>query len=116
MRILLFFLAAVALAQNPWPPPGMSCPQRTLVTFEQGSNPEKAQQLFQQHVSYLRAQMKAGKVVSAGPMEGGGSAVIIFASKDWEEIQSILNNEPFTQAGVMKVARHDVWNACEITK
>ncbi len=116
MRTLLFFFATLALAQNAWPPPGLSCPQRTVVTFEEGPNPEKAQQLFQQHVAYLSAQMKAGKVVSAGPMAAGHSALIIFATTDWDEVQEILKNEPYTQAGVMKVVRHEVWNACELAK
>jgi uncharacterized protein YciI len=117
MQTLLLFLAAFFLvAQNPFPPPGMNCPQRTLVTFEEGPSSDKAQQLFQQHISYLSGQMKAGKVISAGPLAAGHTALILFATKDWDEIQEILKNEPFTQAGVIKVVRHDVWNACEVAK
>lgn len=116
MRKLLLFLATLALAQNAWPPPGMSCPQRTLVTFDEGPNSDKAQGLFQQHIAYLSGQMKAGKVISAGPLAVGHSALMLFATKDWDEIQDILKNEPFTQAGVIKVVRHDVWNACEVAK
>lgn len=115
MQTLLLFLATL-VAQNPWPPPGMSCPQRTLVMFDEGPNSDKGPQLFQQHVSYLLDQMKSGKIISAGPMAAGHSALIIFATKDWDEIQNILQSEPYTQAGVIKIAHHDLWNACEIAK
>lgn len=116
MRILLFFVAAVLLSQNAWPPPGMSCPQRTVVTFDEGPNASKSQELFQQHVTYLLGQMKAGKVIAAGPMAAGHTALMIFASKDWDEVQDVLKAEPFTQAGVIQVVRHEVWNSCELAK
>ncbi|HEY1337208.1 MAG TPA: hypothetical protein VGF59_06845 [Bryobacteraceae bacterium] len=111
---LVLFAAAVAVAQQPrqWPPPGMRCPQRTLVLFEQGANGAKAGQFFDEHIAYLLAQMKSGKILSAGPASSGPAAAV-FTSTDWPEVEEILKNEPFTREGVMKVSSHAVWNACE---
>ena len=113
MRKLLFLTGGLLLAQVQWPPPGMRCPQRTLVIFERGPNWEKAHDVFPQHISYILQQMKSGKILSSGPMEGNQTAVAVFSVAGWEEVEGILKDEPFTREGVLKIARHDVWNACE---
>jgi hypothetical protein len=41
------------------------------------------------------------------------AAAMLFAAGDWSQVQAILNDEPFTQEGVLKIASHNVWNACE---
>jgi uncharacterized protein YciI len=117
MRIFPFLIAGLLLAQPPWPPPGMQCPQRTLVLFERGPNWEKAAQVAPQHLAYILRQMKSGKVLSGGPMEGDQpAAAMLFAAGDWGQVEAILKDEPFTHEGVLKVASHNVWNACEAAK
>jgi uncharacterized protein YciI len=116
MRTLLFLTTVVLLAQTPWPPPGLRCPERTLVIFEHGPNWEKAAEFREPHLAYLLAQMKSGKVVSAGPVEGGQRAAMLFASKDWSDVEPILKDEPFTHEGVIRISEHVVWSACEVEK
>jgi hypothetical protein len=41
---------------------------------------------------------------------------MLLASGDWSQVEALLNEEPFTHEGVLKIARHDVWNACEAAK
>jgi hypothetical protein len=41
---------------------------------------------------------------------------MLAAASDWSQVQAILNDEPFTHEGVVKIARHDVWNACEAAR
>jgi uncharacterized protein YciI len=116
MRKLLFLAAAVALAQRPWPPPGMQCPERTLVITEvQLSNEDKINKLYGEHLAYIVPLLKAGKVISAGPT-ADGRGVLVFATKEWSEVETIMNNEPFMREGLMKIASHTVWNACEAAK
>jgi uncharacterized protein YciI len=116
MRKLLFLVAAAAFAQRPWPPPGMQCPQRILVIMElQQEGASKINELYDQHIAYLVPLLKSGKLVSAGPT-ADNRGILIFATKEWSEAEEILKEEPFTQAGVMKVASHTVWNACEAGK
>ena len=116
MRILALLIGTLVLAQHQWPPPGMNCPQRTLVLFEEGPNAGKSKDLFPQHVAYLLPLLKSGKLISVGPMAKEQSAAGIFASTDWSEIENLLKDEPYTQAGVLKVAHHSVWNACEAAR
>jgi uncharacterized protein YciI len=114
MRKLLFLLvAAVALAQRPWPPPGMKCPERTVALLQlDPANTPKINQFYDEHLAYIRPLMKSGKVISAGPTEDGGG-VILFGTTDWAEAEAILKKETFTREGIMKVASHTVWRACE---
>ena len=114
MRTLLLFLfAGLLVAQEHLPPPGMQCPQRTLVTWQLGPNWEKRQQYAQAHFEYMVKQMKSGAILSAGPMTDLPKAIGIFASKNWTQVEAILKDEPFTRAGVLKVGEHGLWNACE---
>jgi hypothetical protein len=61
--------------------------------------------------------MKSGKILSGGPMEGvQPAAAMLFAAGDWSQVEPILNDGPFTHDGVLKVANHAVWNACEAAR
>jgi uncharacterized protein YciI len=116
MRKLLFLVAAVALAQRPWPPPGMQCPERTFVLSEiDQANASKIGQFYEEHLAYILPFLKSGKVLSAGPTEDG-RGILIFASKEWSEVEAIMKKEPFTREGVMKTVSHTVWRACEAAK
>jgi uncharacterized protein YciI len=113
MRKLLFLVAAVAFAQRPWPPPGMKCPERTVAILQiDPANAQKIDQFYDEHLNYIRPFMKSGKVLSAGPTDDGGG-FIIFATANWAEAEAIMKKEPFTREGIMKVASHTVWRACE---
>jgi uncharacterized protein YciI len=57
--------------------------------------------------------MRANKVIAAGPFEGNDGGAIIFASSDWNEVQNLLKDEPFTAAGVLKISDHKLWTACQ---
>jgi uncharacterized protein YciI len=116
MRKLLFLAAAVALAQRPFPPPGMRCPERTLVIFDiVMENAGKANSVYDEHIEFLRTHMKAGTIVSGGPTVDG-HGVILFSGTKWPEIEALLKKEPFMRDGVMKLAAHYGWRACEVEK
>lgn len=115
MRIFCFLLASIVLARAQNTPSDMHCHQRTLVLFVTGPNKDKQKDLVQLHMDYMKRQMRAGKIIAAGPLNGDEGAAAVFTSSDWPEVQGILNDEPFTKAGVIKVADHKVWNACQAT-
>jgi uncharacterized protein YciI len=113
MRKLIFLVAAVALAQRPFPPAGMKCPQRTVAILKiDPANAAKIDRFYDEHVDYIVPLMKSGKVISAGPTDDGGG-VIVFGTTDWAEIEAIMKKGPFTREGIMKIASHTVWQACE---
>jgi uncharacterized protein YciI len=114
--MLPFLIGGLLFAQQ-WPPAGMQCPQRTLVLFERGPNWEKAGQVAPRHLAYMLQQMKSGKVLSSGPLEGAQpAAAMLLAASDWSQVEAILSDEPFTHEGVVKIASHNVWNACEAAR
>lgn len=116
MRKLVFLVGAVALAQRPWPPPGMQCPDRTIVITEvQQGNASKLNDVYEEHLAFLMPLLKSGKIVSAGPTTDG-RGIIIFSTKDWAEVEQLLKKEPFMREGVMKLSSHAAWNACEAVK
>jgi uncharacterized protein YciI len=113
---LLLLCAAVALAQRPWPPPGMKCPERTLVLYDLVEEKTPLiDKFYDEHLASLAQLMKEGKVVSAGPTEDS-RGVLIFNGTNWKEIEGILKQEPFTREGILKMTSHTVWRACEAAK
>ena len=127
---MVFIVAALALAalaqqKEPRPPPGLRCPQRTLVLFNVDWNAFKPD-MFNEHSAYLLTQMKAGKIVSAGALDVAltppaskkvpNGAAVIYTSTNWSEIEEIIKQDPYYRAGVATVASHNVWAACEPEK
>jgi uncharacterized protein YciI len=112
MKKLCLLIAVAALAQDHGPPPGMRCAQRTLVTYNFVDSDKRAQ-LHPQHVAYILSLLKSGKLLLAGPMESGQTATGVFATTNWADIENMMKDEPFTREGLLKVASHEVWNACE---
>src|SRR5262249_54289959 len=117
-------LAAVAQQKERRPPPpGLRCPQRTLVLFDVDWNAFKPA-MFNEHAAYLLTQMKAGEIVSAGAMEIAppasgkvpSGAAVLYTSTNWSEVEQIIKQDPYYRAGVAAVASHNVWNACEPEK
>src|SRR5215475_9478285 len=125
--VFLSALALAALAQQNErrPPPGLRCPQRTLVLFNVDWNAFKPE-MFNQHSAYLLTQMKAGKIVSAGALDVAltpptskrvpNGAAVIYTSTNWSEVEEIIKQDPYYRAGVATVASHNVWAACEPEK
>jgi uncharacterized protein YciI len=113
---LLLLTAAAALAQRPWPPPGMTCPERTLVIYDlvQDKMP-LIEKFYDEHLANLNKLMKEGKIVSSGPTDDG-RGILIFAGTNWPEIEALLKKEPFTREGILKMTSHTVWRACEPAK
>jgi uncharacterized protein YciI len=115
-KVMLLLITAAAFAQRPWPPAGLRCPEVTLVLFEaQPANAAKAKDLFNEHLAFLTAQMKAGKLVSGGPT-ADRRGVMLFSTTDWPPIEELLKQEPFLREGVMKIASHTVWTSCSAEK
>ena len=113
---MLLLAAAVALAQRPWPPPGMQCPERTIVMYDIVQ--EKApliEKFYDEHLANLAQLMKSGKILSAGPTEDD-RGILIVNGTNWAEIEAMLKKEPFTREGIMKMTSHTVWRACETAK
>ena len=114
--LAVFCAASTAVKAADWPPPGLTCPQRTVVVFKSGPNPDQVASLYSAHLAFIISHLRAGTLLSAGPFSEAEGGVMIFRNKDWNAIEQILVGEPFTKGGVFAIARHMVWNACELAK
>jgi uncharacterized protein YciI len=99
-----------------WPPPGLTCPQRTLVVFKPGLKSDQAAALYSAHLDFIISHLRAGDILTAGPFSEAEGGVMIFRNKDWSAVEQLLVGEPFTKGGVFAIDRHVVWNACELAK
>jgi uncharacterized protein YciI len=118
-------LGALAQQKERRPPPGLRCPERTLVLFDVDWNAFK-KDMFNEHSAYLLKQMKAGKIVSAGALDIAltppasnkvpNGAAVIYTSTNWSEVEETIKQDPYYRAGVATVAIHKVWTACEPEK
>src|ERR1041385_3640944 len=126
MVFIVATLAAATLAQQKGvSPPGLRCPQRTLVLFNVDWNAFKPA-MFDEHSAYLLTQMKAGRIVSAGALDVAltppaskkvpNGAAVVYTSTNWSEVDEIIKQDPYYRAGVATVASHNVWHACEAEK
>ena len=127
MVLIVANLALAALAQQKErrPPPGLRCPQRTLVLFNVDWNAFKPD-MFNEHKAYLLTQMKAGKIVSAGALDVAltppsskkvpNGAAVIYTSTNWLEVEEVIKQDPYYRNGVASIASHNVWAACEPEK
>jgi uncharacterized protein YciI len=120
-RLILTVLAVVCAASAAAkaadsPPPGLACPQRTLVVFKSGPRADQAAALFSAHLAFTLSHLRAGDLLAAGPFSGVDGGVMIFRGKDWSAVERILAGEPFTKGGVFAIDRHVVWSACELAR
>jgi uncharacterized protein YciI len=65
-------------------------------------------------MAYITRHIKEGRILAAGRTENGGA--VIFRSNNWSEVEPIVNEDPYVREGVITVASHTVWNACEADK
>jgi uncharacterized protein YciI len=115
--MFLFLICRLLFAQRPSTLPGVPCPHTTLVRFDRGPHWEDASQVEQRHIAYIQRQMKSGNILSAGPTESGQpDTAMSFTGADWNQVEAILNADPYVHEGVLKIAGHEVSNGCEAGK
>ena len=61
------------------------------------------------HRAYLQGLLDAGKLVISGPWEDETGALFIFEAEDQAEVERLLAEDPYRQAGVMTNARIKEW-------
>jgi len=110
--IVLLCAAGGADAKD-WPPPGLSCPPRLVVLFENGPAADKGKRLYSTHIAFVSAHLKSGDILAMGPSDSGGG-LAVFRASNWEAAQQILADEPFTRNGVLKITRHFTWTGCAL--
>ncbi|WP_431232895.1 YciI family protein [Mycolicibacterium psychrotolerans] len=57
------------------------------------------------HLAFLNDEIEAGRLLLAGRLETGTGGVLITADISTEDAQSIIDNDPYTLAGVVSYQR-----------
>lgn len=116
MKILLLAALAVAgvvgvMAGDVPAPEGMVARQVMIVEYHDGPNAEAFTQYLQGHLDYLRVQMKAGKILHAGPFEKISGGIAIYTVTDPRELDVLVNADPLMANKVVTYSMR-LWRMC----
>jgi uncharacterized protein YciI len=67
--------------------------------------PDEIEQTRPAHLEFLENEVAAGRLLLAGRQSSGAGGVLITGDLSAEDVQDIVERDPYTQAGV---ARYDV--------
>jgi len=74
------------------------------------ADPEARARARPEHLAYMTRLHDAGKVLLAGPFEDGSGAMVIFHVSDEAEARRLVEEDPYTKAGVSTDVRLRQWN------
>lgn len=80
------------------------------VTYHYGATPEELDAVRPTHRAWLAEQLAADKLLASGPMVGLPTALLIWRSDSLEELNHLLNLDPFDQAGFIAERTITEWN------
>lgn len=80
------------------------------VTYHYGATPEELDAVRPTHRAWLSEQLAAENLLASGPMVGVPTALLIWRSDSLEELNDLLNLDPFDQAGFIAERTITEWN------
>ena len=80
------------------------------VTYHYGASPEELDAIRPTHRAWLAEQLNAGRLLASGPMIAIPTALLIWQSDDLEQLNTLLNQDPFDQAGFIAERTISEWN------
>jgi len=80
------------------------------VTYTFSAEPEEVNQIRPTHRVWLAEQLESGALLASGPMVDRPAALLIFRSESIEELNALLDQDPYEQAGVIGERTIEEWN------
>ncbi len=80
------------------------------VTYYYGASPEELDAIRSTHRVWLAEQLQEGRLLASGPMIGMPTALLIWRSDSLEELNNLLNQDPFDLAGFISERTISEWN------
>lgn len=80
------------------------------VTYIFSAEPEEVQQIRPTHREWLSAQLASGALLASGPMVDRPAALLIFKAESIEELNALLDQDPYEIAGVIGERTIEAWN------
>jgi uncharacterized protein len=68
--------------------------------------PDVVDQTRPAHLKFLEAEIEAGRLLLAGRQEDGSGGILITTDISAQEADSLLDRDPYVQAGVARYERH----------
>lgn len=80
------------------------------VTYHYTDDVEAINAIRPIHRQWLGEQLEAGALLASGPMVNRPAALLIWRAETIEELQRLLDNDPFEIAGVISERSIEEWN------
>jgi uncharacterized protein YciI len=80
------------------------------VTYTFSAEPDEVNQIRPTHRVWLAEQFEAGSLLASGPMVDRPAALLIFKSDSIEELNALLDQDPYEIAGVIGERTIEAWN------
>jgi len=81
-----------------------------VVTYTYGVDPIELNLIRPDHRIWLGEQLEAKRLLASGPMVDRQAALLIFESDSIEELNALLNKDPFEIAGMISERTIEQWN------
>jgi uncharacterized protein YciI len=80
------------------------------VTYGYAADEIELNQVRPTHREWLAEQLANGTLLASGPMVDRPAALLIFKSDSIEELNALLDNDPFELAGMIGERTIEAWN------
>ncbi len=81
-----------------------------VVTYGYAADPIELNQVRPTHREWLAMLLAEGKLLASGPMVDRPSALLIFKAESIEELNTLLDSDPFELAGMIGERTIEAWN------
>lgn len=81
-----------------------------VVTYGYAADPIELNQVRPTHRAWLGELLESGTLLASGPMIDRPSALLIMKSNSIEELNALLDEDPFELAGMIGERSIEAWN------
>lgn len=81
-----------------------------VVTYGYSADPIELNQVRPDHRAWLNQQLEAGSLLASGPMVDRQAGLLIWKAESIEELNSLLDQDPFELAGMIGERSIEEWN------
>ncbi len=81
-----------------------------VVTYGYSAEPIDLNMVRPEHRVWLNQQLEAGSLLASGPMVDRQAALLIWRAESIEELNQLLDQDPFEIAGMIGERTIEAWN------
>ena len=81
-----------------------------VVTYGYSADEIELNQIRPTHRVWLKEQLDSGRLLASGPMVDRPSALLVWSAESIEELNALLDQDPFEIAGMIGERTIEQWN------